>query len=140
MEALGAVVEVVGCDVSDREAVTGLLAGRRLSGVVHAAGVLRDGVVSSLSREQVEEVLAAKARSALLLDALTAGMGLSAFVMFSSAAGVLGAAGQGNYAAANAVLDAVAVRRRSAGLAGLSLAWGLWEQESLSEMTAGLGA
>ncbi|WP_258543886.1 type I polyketide synthase, partial [Streptomyces ipomoeae] len=140
LEALGAVVEVVGCDVSDREAVTGLLAGRRLSGVVHAAGVLRDGVVSSLSREQVEEVLAAKARSALLLDALTAGMGLSAFVMFSSAAGVLGAAGQGNYAAANAVLDAVAVRRRSAGLAGLSLAWGLWEQESLSEMTAGLGA
>ncbi len=129
LEGLGARVRVVACDVSDRgelSALVGGLAGE-LSGVVHAAGVVDDATVESLTPAQLRRVLAPKVDAALFLDELTAGLGLSAFVVFSSAAGVIGSPGQGNYAAANAVLDALAVRRRAAGLAGSSVAWGLWD-------------
>ncbi len=128
---LGAAVSVVACDVSQRGDVEaligGLAAGDALSAVVHAAGVVDDGMVESLSVEQMGRVWRPKVDGALFLDELTAGLGLSAFVVFSSAAGVIGSPGQGNYAAANAVLDALAVRRRAAGLAGSSVAWGLWD-------------
>jgi epothilone polyketide synthase D len=97
-----------------------------LRGVVHAAGVLDDGVLTGQSAERFERVMAPKVRGALHLDALTRECDLDFFVMFSSAAGTFGAAGQGSYAAANAVLDGLASRRRAEGLAGLSLAWGLW--------------
>ncbi|MGW7793964.1 SDR family NAD(P)-dependent oxidoreductase, partial [Streptomyces tricolor] len=127
-------VSVVACDVSDRASVAGLLASvsaeRVLSGVVHTAGVLDDGVIGALTSERLAGVFAPKVSAVTHLDELTRELvpGLGAFVVFSSAAGVFGSAGQGNYAAANAYVDAVVQRRRAAGLPGVSLAWGLWEQ------------
>ncbi|MEV5887729.1 beta-ketoacyl reductase, partial [Streptomyces sp. NPDC052020] len=105
--------------------------------VVHAAGVLADGTIPSLSVEGLEQVLRPKVDAAFHLDELTSGMGLSAFVMFSSAAATFGGAGQGGYAAANAALDALAWRRRAAGLPAVSLGWGMWETDG--GMTETLG-
>nr|AXL06020.1 polyketide synthase [uncultured bacterium] len=135
----GAEVSVVACDMSDREQVAALLAAvpGRLTGVVHTAGVLDDGVIEALTPERLAPVFAPKVDAVRHLDELTRDLDLDAFVVFSSASGVFGSAGQGNYAAANAFLDAAVAGRRAAGLPGLSLAWGLWEQTS--GMTAHLG-
>nr|WP_055495983.1 type I polyketide synthase [Streptomyces sp. TP-A0356] len=137
----GARVTVAACDVADREALSELLAGipadRPLTAVVHAAGTLDDGVVQALTPDRMDTVLRAKADAALLLDELTRDTELTAFVLFSSLAGVFGGVGQGNYSAANAFLDAFAARRRAEGRAALSLAWGLWAERS--GMTGRLG-
>ncbi|WP_413098314.1 SDR family NAD(P)-dependent oxidoreductase [Streptomyces sp. Inha503] len=127
---LGARVRVVAADMADREAVAGVLAGQRLSGVIHAAGVLDDGVLESLTAERVARVFRPKVDAAVVLDELTREMDLAAFVVFSSAAGTFGGPGQGGYAAANAALDALMQRRHAQGLPGTSIAWGLWEDRS----------
>ncbi|WP_425274400.1 type I polyketide synthase [Streptomyces zinciresistens] len=136
LEAMGALVSVAACDVADRDALTEVLAGIPeefpLRGVVHAAGVLDDGVLDGLSVDRVAGVLGAKASGARQLHELTAHLDLDAFVLFSSFAGVVGGAGQGAYAAANAYLDALAVLRRGAGLAGTAVAWGPWAEAGMA--------
>ncbi|MGW0552559.1 SDR family NAD(P)-dependent oxidoreductase, partial [Streptomyces altiplanensis] len=132
LTAQGAAVTALACDLADRTAVSELLAGvpveHPLSAVVHAAGVLDDGVVGSLTPERLDGVLRPKVDAVWHLHELTCDLDLSAFVVFSSVAGVFGGAGQGNYAAANTFLDALMARRRAEGLAGVSLAWGPWDQ------------
>ncbi|MEU8828721.1 SDR family NAD(P)-dependent oxidoreductase [Streptomyces sp. NPDC048636] len=140
INALGADVTLAACDVSDREALAKLLAtvpaAHPLTAVVHTAGVLDDGVVSSLTPERVDRVLRPKVDAAVNLYELTRELNLSALVLFSSIAGTFGGMGQGNYAAANAFLDAFAQHCRAQGHPVQSQAWGLWAQRS--EMTGKL--
>ncbi|MFD5986190.1 type I polyketide synthase [Streptomyces cyaneofuscatus] len=143
LEAAGAErVDLVAGDVADRAAVAAVLEGidpgHPLTAVFHLAGVLDDGLVEGFTAERLHRVMAPKVQGARLLDELTERLDLAAFVLFSSAAGTLGTAGQSGYAAANATLDALAANRRKRGLAGLSLAFGLWEQAGVG-MTAHLG-
>ncbi|MET7641990.1 SDR family NAD(P)-dependent oxidoreductase [Streptomyces sp. NPDC005438] len=141
LTALGAEVTLASCDVADRDALSRVLdqvpAEHPLTNVVHTAGVVDDGVVTSLTPERVDGVLAPKVDAALHLHELTRTRELSAFVLFSSLAATFGGAGQASYAAGNAFLDALASHRRAQGLPGQSLDWGPWAE--LSAMTGKLG-
>ncbi|MFJ2443300.1 SDR family NAD(P)-dependent oxidoreductase [Streptomyces sp. NPDC087658] len=134
LRELGAEVAVAACDVADRDglaAALGLVPARYpLVAVVHTAGVIADGVVTGLTADQVEQVMRPKVDGTLNLHELTKDTELAAFVLFSSVAGVLGSPGQGNYAAANAFLDAFAEHRRADGLPAQAQVWSGWEETS----------
>jgi NAD(P)-dependent dehydrogenase (short-subunit alcohol dehydrogenase family)/acyl carrier protein len=140
--AAGACVRVAACDVSDRGALSELLSGidseHPLTAVIHAAGAIDDGVFDAMRPDRIDKVFAPKVDAALHLHELTRDQELAAFVLFSSASGVLGAVGQANYGAANTLLDALAHHRRAHGLPGCSLAWGYWAERS--GLTGHLGA
>ena len=126
------------CDVTDGEAVEALLSRvdadlPPLGGLFHSAGVLSDGVLENLDWGRFEEVMWPKVLGAWHLHRATADRELDLFVLFSSAAGVLGNAGQASYAAANAFLDQLARHRRSLGLAGQAIAWGAWSGAGMAE-------
>ncbi|WP_155357064.1 type I polyketide synthase [Acrocarpospora macrocephala] len=128
LEAQGASVTIAACDVSDRTRLAALLAGHPVTAVIHTAAVLDDVTVEGMSAERLDTVFAPKADAAWHLHELTPGA--TTFLMFSSVAGVLGNPGQGNYAAANAFLDSLAVHRHAMNLPAVSIAWGLWDTES----------
>ncbi|MCE6998129.1 SDR family NAD(P)-dependent oxidoreductase [Saccharothrix sp. S26] len=130
----GVEVVPVACDAADRDALAAVLAEHPVTAVVHAAGVVADGTLDSLTPEQVDRVLRPKVDAAWNLHELAGDV--EAFVLYSSIAGVLGTAGQANYAAGNTFLDALARHRHALGLPATSLAWGLWESESA--MSGGL--
>ncbi|MFF5221488.1 beta-ketoacyl synthase N-terminal-like domain-containing protein [Micromonospora sp. NPDC000212] len=124
----GADVSVRACDLSDRDQVAALLAEQRPTAVVHTAGVFDAGVVGALTPDKLARVFAPKVDAARHLDELTRDLDLGAFVVYSSASSIFMGAGSGGYAAANAYLDGLMAHRRAAGLPGLSLAWGPWQQ------------
>ncbi|MDK0524618.1 type I polyketide synthase [Streptomyces sp. ML-6] len=136
-------VRVVACDVARRDDVAQVLGlaeeGRPWTAVLHLAGILDDGVLLGQDAERLSRVMAPKVKGALYLDELTRDLDLAAFVLFSSAAGTVGTAGQSIYGAANTYLDAFAARRRAEGRPATSLAWGLWHQAGVG-MTSHLGA
>src|SRR5665213_684734 len=136
LTGLGARVTVAACDVADRDQLEGLLGSIsgecQLSAVLHAAGVGDTDSVNSLTAQRLNEVLAGKVDAAWHLHELTRDLDLSAFVLFSSLAGTLGAGEQGSYAAANTFLDSLAEYRRQRGLTATSVAWGQWAGEGLA--------
>jgi myxalamid-type polyketide synthase MxaE and MxaD len=132
LEGAGAHVAVLSADVSRAGDVAGVLEhvdreGPPLGGIVHAAGVVDDAVLLQQDWQRFDRVMASKVDGAWILHTLTRTRPLDLFVLFSSAASLLGSAGQANYAAANAFLDALAHRRRAGGLPGLAVNWGPWE-------------
>ncbi|MEV7554343.1 type I polyketide synthase [Amycolatopsis sp. NPDC089917] len=136
LRQLPADVRIVGGDIADPAFVRHLVdaCDPPLTAVVHSAAVVADSAFTAQTPAGFDTVFRPKADAARVLHEATRHLPLSAFVLFSSLAGIFGNAGQANYAAANRVLDALAVRRRAEGLPATSIAWGLWDLE------AGLGA
>ncbi|MGB3495630.1 MAG: hybrid fatty acyl-AMP ligase/type I polyketide synthase, partial [Elainellaceae cyanobacterium] len=141
IRAAGTTVQVMQADVTQAAEVNQLVAkiqasGLSLNGVIHGAGVLKDGLLAQQTWSQFSQVMAPKVAGAWNLHRATQDLKLDFFVLFSSAASLLGSPGQGNYAAANAFLDELATMRRSHDLPALSINWGLWDAEG---MAANLG-
>ena len=132
LSALGADVRVEACDTTDREALAALLDGLEhpLKAVVHTAGITEDGMIATMTPDQLHAVLRPKVDAAWHLHELTKDLDLDAFVLFSSMAATVGGPGQGNYAAANCFLDGLARHRAALGLPAVSIEWGLWEEAS----------
>ncbi|HRI62737.1 MAG TPA: SDR family NAD(P)-dependent oxidoreductase, partial [Polyangium sp.] len=141
LENIGARVTIAACDIADGAALQKLLASispeHPLTGVVHTAGLLDDGVLTALTPDRISHVFSPKVDAAWHLHEQTQTLDLPLFILFSSLSGILGSAGQSNYAAANTFLDALAFHRRARGLAGTSLSWGFWSESS--GMTEHLG-
>ncbi|MEW2119617.1 type I polyketide synthase [Streptomyces sp. NPDC005474] len=136
LTALGAHVTITACDITDPQQLTQLIdsipAEHPLTAVIHTAGVLDDATLAAQTPTRLAATHAPKAHAATLLHHHTRHLDLRAFVLFSSAAGTLGSAGQANYAAANAHLDALAIHRRTQGLPATSIAWGRWAGNGLA--------
>ncbi|MHC5909370.1 KR domain-containing protein, partial [Streptomyces sp. S6] len=131
LTALGA--HITACDITDEHQLTQLLDTiPNLTAVIHTAGTLDDTLITNLTPDRLNTVLHPKAHAADLFDRLTRRYDLKAFILFSSAAGTLGSAGQANYAAANAHLDALATHRHAQGLPATSVAWGRWAGDGLA--------
>jgi len=145
LEALGASVHLASVDVADEAQVAAFLDGFRregwpaIRGVVHAAGVLQDQTILELDARGLDAVFRAKVLGAWLLHRLLGGAPLDFFVLFSSAASLLGSAGQANYAAANGFLDALAHHRRASGQPALAINWGPWAEVGMAAEDARRG-
>jgi malonyl CoA-acyl carrier protein transacylase len=127
MQAAGAKVKVDAADVADLEQMRGVIGAMGgVRGVVHAAGVVRNGLLAEMGEEELEEVIRAKVQGSWVLHELTRGQGVELFVGYSSIASVWGSKGQGSYAAGNRFMDMLAVYRGGEGEAGLSVNWGPW--------------
>ncbi|WP_342374006.1 SDR family NAD(P)-dependent oxidoreductase [Myxococcus stipitatus] len=145
MESAGAHITVTGADVAQREQLTRVFSdiaasGHPLRGVLHAAGVLDDGVLAQQTEERFRRVMAPKVLGAWNLHELTRDLPLDFFVLYSSAASFFGAPGQGNYAAANAFMDTLALQRRARGLPALSINWGAFSEVGLAAAQDNRGA
>ncbi|AGP37465.1 type I polyketide synthase [Sorangium cellulosum] len=145
LEARGARVTVAKADVADRAQLERILrevttSGMPLRGVVHAAGILDDGLLMQQTPARFRKVMAPKVQGALHLHALTREAPLSFFVLYASGVGLLGSPGQGNYAAANTFLDALAHHRRAQGLPALSVDWGLFAEVGMAAAQEDRGA
>ena len=143
LESLGACVHLALADVADEGELSSFLDEFRaegwppIRGVVHAAGVLQDGLLVQLDAAALNTVLRPKVMGGWLLHSLLRDDNLDFFILFSSAGSVLGQPGQGNYAAANAFLDALAHHRRAQGRPALSVDWGAWSGEGFADSVGG---
>jgi NADP-dependent 3-hydroxy acid dehydrogenase YdfG len=141
LEQAGASIHVLCADISNEQEVLKIIEQVQTSlppllGVIHAAGVLDDGMMQQISWERFTQVMGPKVKGAWYLHQLTQHLSLDFFVCFSSTASLLGSPGQGNYAAANAFMDGLAHYRRQMGLPGLSINWGAWSQSGMADRVA----